>query len=655
MPKLVLLSGTKVAAKFPLTAEKTTLGREDDNDIVLEGTSVSKAHAYVENTEAGYVIEDLGSRNGVLINGTRCSRQSLRDGDEITIGEYIFLYEEDVITENVEHAVFAPFPGPEKKWASETPRISPEIAESDVRFGDQRDVSTSKSCIHGAKQQNERSASDDAAFDKIDENAKVTAGPARLLVLRHAKMIHEYIIQTDIVTIGSDWSNILHLDHHTVSPFHAQIVKEGLYYTILDLETRPGTMVRGMRINQSTLRNGDIIDIGAFSLIFQDCKRVSTPVMHVDASRTEHKAGINEDDVTIVESDVHGPSTEILQYPKLIMIEGPTPGREFLLNKPEMKIGRDSANDIVIKDKSISRLHAIVRLQGNDVVIFDQGSLNGIEINGGPVSEISLKRCDVIKLGTVALRFIERGEVYSIDLFDQTKVPVNKTDDHVFPMPLVTIKGTPILRMLFISGTAFLSFLLALSFFVTTGPPPGPMLSDISDPDTEEQPTRKPVSAISIDRLFRKGKDAMGSHRWEQAVQHFDHVLEIKPDHEEAHILLEQSRTELQNLETLTLAKHRQDPLQDEVTLRRLDQILPSSVYFSAARKQAELIRKMVLRNYLDAGNRYRRDNDIELALNEYEKGLRIDANDAPLAKAKRECEILLTQNSPTATRSLAP
>jgi pSer/pThr/pTyr-binding forkhead associated (FHA) protein len=63
------------------------IGRSADCQLSLDDPLVSRRHALLTVSEGGVLIEDLGSRNGVLINGTRITgRQSLVDGDKITIG-----------------------------------------------------------------------------------------------------------------------------------------------------------------------------------------------------------------------------------------------------------------------------------------------------------------------------------------------------------------------------------------------------------------------------------------------------------------------------------------------------------------------------------------------------------------------------------------
>lgn len=67
---------------------------------------------------------------------------------------------------------------------------------------------------------------------------------------------------------------------------------------------------------------------------------------------------------------------------RLVINSGPTPGKDFPLEKPEIFIGRDLGNDIVINDPEVSRRHARLYLQGSTYIIEDLGSTNGTSING---------------------------------------------------------------------------------------------------------------------------------------------------------------------------------------------------------------------------------------------------------------------------------
>ena len=66
-----------------------SVGRDDSNDISLDGLQISKRHARLVQSGGDVVIDDLGSTNGVFVNGNRVSRQTLRPEDSAQIGTFI--------------------------------------------------------------------------------------------------------------------------------------------------------------------------------------------------------------------------------------------------------------------------------------------------------------------------------------------------------------------------------------------------------------------------------------------------------------------------------------------------------------------------------------------------------------------------------------
>ena len=62
------------------------IGRDASCEIALEDPSASRRHARFTPTDGGFVVEDLGSRNGTLVNDQPCTRAPLKDGDRILIG-----------------------------------------------------------------------------------------------------------------------------------------------------------------------------------------------------------------------------------------------------------------------------------------------------------------------------------------------------------------------------------------------------------------------------------------------------------------------------------------------------------------------------------------------------------------------------------------
>ncbi len=70
------------------------IGRDAANDIVFPSPHVSRLHADLVFENGSWVIEDLGSKNGVFVNGDRVPRRALRDGDRIGIWRFELLYRE---------------------------------------------------------------------------------------------------------------------------------------------------------------------------------------------------------------------------------------------------------------------------------------------------------------------------------------------------------------------------------------------------------------------------------------------------------------------------------------------------------------------------------------------------------------------------------
>ncbi len=73
----------------PLADGSATIGRDSDNQIPLPHTSVSRRHAEIICGAGGVKLRDLGSRNGVLVNGVPRKTATLQVGDRLTICEFV--------------------------------------------------------------------------------------------------------------------------------------------------------------------------------------------------------------------------------------------------------------------------------------------------------------------------------------------------------------------------------------------------------------------------------------------------------------------------------------------------------------------------------------------------------------------------------------
>ena len=68
---------------------KITIGRDSDNDVVVDNKLASRHHAMIQKIKDAYFIKDVGSTNGTFINNVRIPNEKyvkLNPGDKITIG-----------------------------------------------------------------------------------------------------------------------------------------------------------------------------------------------------------------------------------------------------------------------------------------------------------------------------------------------------------------------------------------------------------------------------------------------------------------------------------------------------------------------------------------------------------------------------------------
>jgi hypothetical protein len=80
--------------RYVLDGPRATIGRSRDADCVLRDPNVSRHHAELRRSPAGeWTIADLGSTNGIKVNGRRVGSTRLRPGDRITVGTTTVLFD----------------------------------------------------------------------------------------------------------------------------------------------------------------------------------------------------------------------------------------------------------------------------------------------------------------------------------------------------------------------------------------------------------------------------------------------------------------------------------------------------------------------------------------------------------------------------------
>ena len=231
----------------PLGTEPVTVGRSDGNTIVIKDTWVSRKHMEIVRGNDGlYYARDLGSANGMTINGQVAQSAALKPGDLVKLGQYLLLF--SVSTEN---------------------QADPTRMRQETRAeggGSSRLVET-KSATNGA-----------AALASGDDEGGIAASLT--------------LYGKESATIGRASENDLVLDHPQVSRRHAQVRWNGAQYVISDLNSTNGIYVNGERTRESVLAEGVRVQIGPFRFLFvQGALRQQHDHIRLDAINITQEVG----------------------------------------------------------------------------------------------------------------------------------------------------------------------------------------------------------------------------------------------------------------------------------------------------------------------------------------------------------------------------
>lgn len=199
MHKLVISDDEGHTTVVPLLRDEITIGRERGNSIRLTERNVSRLHARLLKRNGSYIVEDLGSYNGVTVNGERIeSKAELSAGDQLGIGDYDLAFQSDVV------ATANTLPSPK-------PKSQP---------------------------------------------------PPRLVVLGEPAAGAEFTLSKSALRIGRDERLDIWINHKSISHEHAEVQVRDGKVTVFDLESANGMCVNGVRATRAVLESGDILELG---------------------------------------------------------------------------------------------------------------------------------------------------------------------------------------------------------------------------------------------------------------------------------------------------------------------------------------------------------------------------------------------------------
>lgn len=193
------------------------------------------------------------------------------------------------------------------------------------------------------------------------------------------------------VTIGRALDNAIVVDDIDVSRRHASITPtpQGLFY--VDLGSANGSRINGREVEPRVpvpVRPGDVITIADVTLSLGDSNGAPRPPAPPVIQQR--------------------PAATVLAPPPQAFLDVTTRAgtREYVLEAPELTLGRERDNAIVVPEDVVSRHHLVLRRTGDTYVATDLGTTNGISIGGARVPTHTFRDGDVLAIGdSVTLRF----------------------------------------------------------------------------------------------------------------------------------------------------------------------------------------------------------------------------------------------------------
>ena len=264
------------------------IGRSEFCDVVLEGKEVSRSHLEVRVTEASIYITNMSGAGRLKLNGERVETAEVKDLDQVQIGNYRVIFQIEAqsketkdpiaseLPENLESLAApeaspglpeeAPInffgqetPAEEVKAESEMP--AEPIAPEPMPMGEVREFPVPERSSY--------SPSYEGAL-ALKEDTQVESKPivAKLVFVEGPESGKEVPLEGYEVTLGRSRKADVFIDDDKLSRKHAKIARMGMGYRLIDLESRNGTYVNGVRVLEHPLSSFDVIEIGRTKIKF---------------------------------------------------------------------------------------------------------------------------------------------------------------------------------------------------------------------------------------------------------------------------------------------------------------------------------------------------------------------------------------------------
>ena len=264
--RVVVEVDDKITGEFQLNKDEMRVGRLPANDVHIPSGRVSRLHARIRWTNAGWSIEDLQSLNGLNYQG------SLTDHHMFTQGDRVYLAPRVKLTYWEESPQVAPSGAPSYVPSTPMPVMSQSAGPSVL--------ASSSSLAQPVSVVSPQSGSQPvfAGPPPLPSSPPVSPLPpskpviqsvaptvlsslpkARVTVEIEQKVAGVYPLEKDMLTVGRQKGNDVQISSPLVSSQHAMLILREGQWVIIDRNSRNGLTLQGARVDNYHLNNGDCI------------------------------------------------------------------------------------------------------------------------------------------------------------------------------------------------------------------------------------------------------------------------------------------------------------------------------------------------------------------------------------------------------------
>lgn len=226
MPEIVVKYDDKVIERIVTEKRRLSIGRTNDNDIVLENRGVSRKHAMIEFNENAAVVIDNESLNGTFVNNRKITEEVLRDADIITIGKYNLIYH------------------------CQSQNAAEDISRMDGTM------------VLNTKQQKQLVENDRRERELVEKYG------GSVIIGESNTDFSEYRLDREVITIGRAKFVHIRAKGFFLSGIQAKIVHDQNCFCLVNLGRKGKTKVNGEIIDRVVLKNGDLIQVGKSTFKF---------------------------------------------------------------------------------------------------------------------------------------------------------------------------------------------------------------------------------------------------------------------------------------------------------------------------------------------------------------------------------------------------